>query len=62
MSTDVEDTPLFDETAGGQAEHLLALIKTRPPTSQELLARHSRRDHLQHEFVGAPDQHPWATH
>jgi hypothetical protein len=38
MPTDVEDTPLFDEAAGGQAERLLALISTRPPTSRELLA------------------------
>jgi hypothetical protein len=44
MSTDVEDTPLFEEIAGEEAEHLLALISTRPPSSQDLLALYPSRN------------------
>jgi len=42
MSTDVEDTPVFAEIAGEEAQRVLALITDRPPppSSEELLARH----------------------
>lgn len=44
MSTDVEDTPLFAQVAGEDAERVLALITDRPPppSSEELLAMHRR--------------------
>jgi hypothetical protein len=42
MLTDVEDTPLFAEIAGEEAERLLALLADPPPplTNEELLAQY----------------------
>lgn len=37
-----ERTPMFEEVAGEDLEHVLGLLTTRPPTAEEICADHPR--------------------
>lgn len=43
------DTPLFDATAGDDAEHVEALLTATVPTAAELLAQYPREGGRTHE-------------